>query len=123
MPCLARAALFSPAHLARPGWVGLDLPRALHLPTARGQQQIVVDGPDNTPPLWIDTADDPRVLEVTVPQATVARCRLSSTLTESDLGTMALWQLITSANDRGRLHGLARSGQHWMLTPPEDMLT
>lgn len=73
---------------------------------------------DTGAPEW-DPAS--RVLTVKLPKATVARVRLSSLVTETDLDRMAVWQWIAEEafddEDVARLRALALDGGHWMLTP------
>jgi hypothetical protein len=66
-----------------------------------------------------------RVLTVSVPQAEIARVRLSSYLTESDLELMSIWNWIKesgiSSEVIDKLRYYALQGRHWMLTPFRDI--
>jgi hypothetical protein len=109
------------AFLGLPGQAYLGQPFDGKWPDPAPFRIRIVDGPVGTAPTFIDTDADPRVLEVTVPQATIARVNLSSVLTEDDLNHMAIWHLLSTAK-QGDLHGRARGGLHWMLTPSEELV-
>ncbi len=68
----------------------------------------IVEGAD--PPLWDDTE---RVLRVSLPQATIARTALSSSLRTQELGLLGVFELLGSV----ALEARALEGRLWLLTP------
>jgi hypothetical protein len=76
----------------------------------------VIEG--SGPPVW---SPGSRTLTVLLPKARVAKVRLSSVLTSTELNVMAMWRWITDQafdpDDIARLQKIAETGGHWMLTP------
>ena len=79
-----------------------------------------------------DTSEDPkwdanlRTLAVFLPQATIAKVRLSLYFGFEDLQLMGIWKWIEESadptKDMDKLEYYARQGRHWMITPFRDIL-
>jgi hypothetical protein len=63
-----------------------------------------------------------RLLTVSLPQAEVARVPMSCFLDPNgDLDLLAVWDLLTPSR-RAQLKAMALAGQHWMLTPSDELV-
>lgn len=83
----------------------------------------LIQGEAGAEPKW---DADLRLLTVSLPQAEVARVPLSCFLDPtdgggSDLDLLAVWDLL-SKQRRGELRAMALEGQHWMLTPSDELV-
>jgi hypothetical protein len=74
-------------------------------------------------PSWDAAA---RVLTVFLPQAEMARVRMSAFIDPDDLATLGIWSWIEEAGlakkQQDRLAYYAAQGRHWMMTPYRDLM-
>lgn len=68
-----------------------------------------------------DWVPSDRTLTITLPPAEMVRIGLSCHLRPEDLELLAIWDLLSSSEQQ-KLHDLAVTGQHWMLTPKVELV-